>query len=474
MTIAWTGSGGLFTILGRYFNLAGNINGYRGVTAPSVSSAWGSGGAAIHDVETCVDNIVAQHTAAQNAYIDGLRTDEASYITAHDSFMSSLQRRAESTLISIVNADTPLPDSNLQTAMVEMIRQFSGATQSVLRCAVARTVTAGGSNVGVPTVICSVTGRTGNPQEYAIAETMVLKAVTDKNTGETAGSEVLKLTGGAKGTNKLATDWPKGSGAAVDVAIVDPELDATSNLLTNSNFETFTVANTPDNWTVTIGTIGTTVLKSTSNVYASSFGSAACLQIVGNGSQLTELTQAFGAAAGSGTTAELKPATVYGFNVMLRTSAAPATGILAFSLVDGSGSVISDDATTANTISSDLTALTAATYTSVSGFFRTPTNLPSTVKLRIKVTTAIETAFSVNIDYMAMCEATQAYAGGPYVAAFRGTTDVVAGDRWTIAITNDRAGAIQTYFEKFFGMSDLGLILPSLASSNTINENLIA
>lgn len=466
MSISWDSTGGLFTILGAINCAIRNTNGRRSSVAPASATTWGSGGTGIRALETEIDNIIAAYSTAQQPYYDGIRAAQSSYNSSHDAYISALQALALKAVTEIVQADNPQPSTDPTVILAEVVRQMKAGTQSVLRCAVAQSVTAGSSNVGDPTVICSVTGRYGVPQEYAIAESLVGTITSDHNGAgagtATAGQEPMTILGSAALTNKFASDWPDGSGANASLNIVDPTLDASGgNLLTNSNFETFTVANTPDSWTVLVGTVGTDILKATTNTYAST---SACLQFVG-GSNLTSVAQ---------TLTTLKPATVYGVRFWIRTDVQPAAGVLAIQLVDGTNTVVNDDAGTANTVTNTLSSTTAATWTAVSGFFRTPTNMPATIKLRVRLSTAMSSGSVVNIDYGAMTPATQLYTAGPYVAAFRGATDVVYGDRWTFAITNDRAGKFQTFFEQAFDMSSKGLILPSLASSNTIDEALIA
>lgn len=467
MTIAYsTDPGGLFVILGGIACAIRNTNGRRGAVAPSPASAWGASGPAIRDLETEIDNIIGNYSAAQQVYYDGIRTTQGSYASAHDTYISSMVALARKAIVESIQADNPQPDTSDATILAELIRQMEGSSQTVLRCTVGSTVTAGGSNIGNPTVLCSTTGRFGDPLEYVYAETMVAKVTSDDNGNgsgtATSGQEPIGITGGVALTNKFSADWPDGSGASASINIVDPELDDSGgNLLTNSNFETYTVANTPDNWATLVGTNGTSILKSTTNTYAST---SACLQFVGDGSELTSIAQ---------TLTNLLPGRVYGVRFYTRVSATPSTGVLKIDLIDGSNAVVADDAGTDNTLTLALTGI-STTYTAVSGFFRTPTNMPDSIKIRVRLSTALDNAKTCNIDYGAMALATQLYTAGPYIAAFRGSTDVVFGDRWTLAITNDRAGLFQTFFEQAFSMSTLGLYLPSLASSNTIDDSLIS
>lgn len=475
MTITLIGSGGIFTILGAIACATRNINGARHTSNPSPSSQWGASGPQIRNITTSISNIIAAHSVAQEKYYDGIRSIEAGYVSAQTTALSGLKALAQSELIAIVNADTPLPSLTVTEAMKTLIKQMKASSDTVLRCAVARTVTAGSGNVGNATVICSPTGRYGVPQEYALAETLVATCIGDADgngSTATAGNEPIQIIAPAANSDKFSQLWPQGSAANVQINVIDPDTDAGTNLLTNSNFETWALSTVPDNWTILVGTGGTSVKKATTNTYG--VDSTNALQFVGDASELTSVVQSFAASAGAGTTATLKPATVYGFNIWVYVDVVPAAGVFKVDLVDGSNAVINDDAGTANTLTQAITALTGATYTNISGFFRTPSNIPATMKLRLRLSTALSVGSKLNIDFAAMGESTQLYTAGPYVNAFRASTDLSYNDTWTIAITNDRAGIFQTWFEQAFDMSAMGLILPSAAAGNTVNENLVA
>lgn len=473
MSITWSGNGGAFTILGAIACAMRAINGVRNDVDPTPDSEYGSGGPQVRCITTAIDNIIAAHSTAQQPYYDGIRSIEDAFVSAQDSTISSLKSLAQSELIAIVNADSPRPDLTLSSAMKEFVRQMKAGSQTVLRCTVGQSVAAGGSNVGTSTVLCSVTGRYGLPQEYAIAEAITVTCTGDADgNGDTAtaGSEPLSIVSPAAGGDKFAIDWPLGSGTNTTMTMIDPTIDAGSNYLTNSNFETFTVANLPDNWVAVTGTVGTAIKKDVVNVYGVS--SSAALQFVGDSSTTTTVTQTFGTS--SGTETELAPATVYAFNMWIYLDVQPAAGVLKIELIDSTNTVINDDAGTANAITQTLSTTSATTWTAVNGFFRTPTNIPSVIKLRIRLSTAMSTGSKLNMDWAAFGLPTQLYAGGPYLVAFRGGVDATYNDVWTVTVTNNRAGIFQTFFEQAFDMTQMGLILPSAAAGNTIDDALVA
>lgn len=469
--ITWTGNGGAFTILGSLFCLQGATNGFRGDDDPTPASLWGAGGPHIRTIDTQIAAIVDAHTPEQEKYYDGIQQLRNAAVSAQQQLLVGLQAQAAAELIAIVNADNPQPDLTLTTALNEFIRQMYADSETVMRCVVGATVTATAGNIGSPTILCSTTGRFGRPQEYAIEENLVATVTGDaagNGAGGTAGQEPIQIVAPIAGQHKLAENWPQGSGSSTTVNIINPNVSAGANLLTNSNFENYS-GTTPDNWVITVGN-SSDVKKSTSPTFGDQ--SAFAIQFVGDGATLFAIVQEFN--SGAGTTAALRPATVYGVNFWLNQDVVPAAGVLALELIDSTGAILNDDEGNPMSASRSLPALAALTWINCGGFFRTPTNLPTTgVKLRIRASTAISAGTKVNVDFGAMGIATQLYPSGPYVIAFRGEADPIFGDNWTIAITNGREGQFQTWFERNFDMTTLGLILPSDAAP-TIPENLIA
>lgn len=93
--------------------------------------------------------------------------------------------------------------------------------------------------------------------------------------------------------------------------------------------------------------------------------------------------------------------------------------------------------------------------------FRLRRTLRQRVFLRIRITAPITNLESVYIDEMAVVKATELYEGGPYVAAFSGTTVAMVDDNWSLSVTNDRAGQFQEWFDRALSMRAKGLLLPS-------------
>ena len=165
------------------------------------------------------------------------------------------------------------------------------------------------------------------------------------------------------------------------------------------------------------------------------------------------------------------PSTSYGCNVFAAVDVAPISGTIRVCLWDGSA-VVNDDEGTANTFNIDCTGLTTS-FASQKATFRTPAILPTVLYLRIETTVAIPGGSSVYLDELAMDAMTALYEGGPSVLLFSGGTNWEAGDGFTLAMTNDRAGGFQTGVLRM--MQSPERLLPSNnAGAETISDGLIS
>lgn len=380
----------------------------------------------------------------------------------------------------VVFQDNPLPNQsltliNLPGSIAEIIRQMRIAGATVLTQSVSASVTSF-TGVGNGIIVCSLTRpQDGLTQELAYAENIQILCTADSYLGgQVAGNEGFSIAGEGLQQDPFASDWPVGSGARIGVFAVDGNNDnSAGNLLTNSGFTDWT-SNVPDNWELTVGTAGTNIAQETTIVYDDS-GSA--LRIIGDGSTLTTLEQTFNDSTGtSGTVSEL---TQYAFNIfMRRDGVAAAAGVLQIALVDDTDTIINDELGTPNSFNIDLTALTTS-FASFTGTFRTPAVLPDTVKIRLKLTTALTNGRSVYADRAALAQMNRLYAGGPYFSIFSGSTPFVQSDYGSATISNARGGggsldSFQTLLGRWFPAIMLGqeLLLPSNPAPS-INDSLI-
>lgn len=456
MTIAWTTNpGGIFRRFGVLFAAVNEGNVYRGTA-----------------VDADVTLIDAQYpsTTGQQIAVNSLYQDRNNSRGLIQTWLSQLTAYASSTLINQANDDTTLPQLTTQAALTELIAQMVTNSQTIDAPAVTATVTADGDNDGDAVFVASVVGADGTQLDYTLAETVRYVCTADAGSGTGGGGTQYAETftgAGAPSRSPLEYNWPGGSGYQGTVQATDAAT-TTANKLSNGSFETWPVAvEAPTNWTYAVGTGGTAFVRSASP-YRSDDDYA--MQLVSDGSTVLKLRQ--------DVTASLVPNTVYAVNCWAKIDAA-AAGAVVFRLVDGSGTVIADNAGTNNSVSMNTNSLTTSyqalknVLTSGTPFFRTPRALPTTVYLEIAMTTPPTTGTDVTIDLVAVVPATQLYTSGPFVAAFSGATPSIRLDEYAVALANDRT-ACQFVFvlDRAFDLRGLNLKIPS-GNSPTIADTLI-
>lgn len=459
MAITFVGTGSLFLRLGKVFGTARNVNGLRGTTAPDTTAYWGSGGTLISAIQTNINNIQAQYASTLQRLPDGIYGNLASFRSAQASLLAQLKILAQNTVIEMADADVHLTQRTLKKAMEVVISQMGDATLTVDANAVSAAVTAGSTNNGDGVCTVSVTGPDGKKLEYSFNETIDITCTSDSQLSSgLLGVEPFSAEGDVPVTDTLDYLWPAGSGCRQLLTAIDAS-GTSPQLLSNGDFEDFTLTNTPGDWSIAVGAAGTDIFAA-----GAGYSGDNALKLTGTGgTPLTELYQAV----------DLEPLTVYAFCMWLKKTTSLAAGVLTVKLYDGSAT-INDAAGAANSTTKTLSALTTS-YTPFAGFFRTPRVLPATTQFRLKITTALTNGESAYIDDVTLAKATQLYTGGPFAAIFSGATKFITNDIFHAAITNDFGGQYQTCFEQFFGMRSMGLQLPSDASgSETIGDSSIS
>lgn len=544
MTINFTN---LFTRLGKGLAIIEAINTSRGTTIPALMLAY-------------QDEFDSLSLALKDAAVPAAGDANDSYKSGADSAVSTIRTSLENVLMQMVDDDANLSSVTITLALTELIEQMIAESESVDASAVAVTPSAITGN-GNGVLVASAKRPDGLAAQHSYAETVTITC-----TSATApATATFTATSPAAVQNKMSSDWPGGSGIGKSITATS----AASSLLGNGDFDDEDDrANTPDEWVLSVGTIGTTIkmtdyevqaiaitggpdtgtwtiswqngssktqttaplaynatqaavqaalraLEGLEEVTVESTGTTPNLThsitftgVAGNLNQVTVTNNTNGTITPSTTSAgsanaykgkavefdsdgaelttlnrlvSLEPMSQYAFNCFMLTDSAPAAGVLTVDLVDGiGGSVIADQAGTNNSFTIDATALTTS-WVAKNGVFRTPKVLPPIVYLRIRISTAVSNTSSVFIDHAALVKMTSLYSGGPEVAIFSGSSDFTVGsgqtaaDYFTLAVTNDRAGEFQEWFERCFDMAAKGLILPSDAGgSETIDDALIA
>ena len=449
MAIPLTGPTGVFTRLGAIGGIVAAVNAGRGTTVPGklalVASGYAPGSPLLEDFST----VVADWQASQ------------------DDLLLYLQSLAAAAVVAAAQADAPLADPSLGPALQRLIAQMLASGDSVSARPVAATVAADGANVGNPAWVVAPTTDTGRSAETQFAETWRFACTADSQSRQAvAGGEPIAGRGLPAAASPLDPAWPAGSGAAAGLRAVDASQPSGSGgqVLAGGDFESWTVANVPDGWTVRVGVPGTDTLQS-----ASEYTGASALALPGGGSVATALDQSFGANG----VAPVLPATQYAFNLWASVTSVPAAGTLEAALVDGSGAVLLDAAGNPASVAVSLPTL-STTYAPVGGMLRTPRVLPALTRFRLRLSSPLSSGSTLLVDRAALARPTRLYAGGPRAAVFSGSTPMVAGDAWTLATSaTPGTGGFALLFERLFAMRDLGLLLPS-SGSPTIPDALIA
>lgn len=455
---------GLFRRVGRLVKTLDSVNAFSGTGDLS------AGG--LRSLGVLWNNIQAGYTTADRELIDGLFTQLDSARSSVSGIKSFVQQMAQEVVIEMVADGIGLNTRSLAEALAALDAQMKADTDSVDASTASTTsITAASGNVGDATVNISYKRTDGRANELVIAETLTLVCTSDAETGggATEGQESWSATGTLPADDTLAWDYPKGSGVSTAVTAVSAAEDAGANLVTNGDFESWT-SSALDNWTAATGVYGTDIKKQASTVFAGTYA----LEFLGDGSTLSAITQTTGASSG-GTTATISPNTVYHHCLFLKRSDTLTQGVLELALINGdSGAILTDDAGNdcKNTLS--YTGITTS-YAAWKGSIVTPKNLPASVKIRLRLSTALDNGVSVYMDNLTLTAPDELYAGGPRLSVHSGATPSIRGDKNTVVVANDRAGAFQEAFQKLFDMRSLGLQLRSHSGgSETIDDAWIA
>lgn len=225
--------------------------------------------------------------------------------------------------------------------------------------------------------------------------------------------------------------------------------------------------------TITNNTTGGTYTPATTTAGSANAFIGKAVEFDSDGAQLTTLNQPV----------TLKALAQYAFNLWMLADVVPAAGVITVDLVDGiGGTVVNDEAGTANSFTITCSALTTS-FVAKNGVFRTPKIMPAAIYLRIRISTAVSSGTSIYFDQAALVEMTEMYKGGPEAAIFSGKTPMrkaatdgqVDADYFLLTTTNDRASELQEWFDRNFQMREKGLLLPSdTGGTETLADSLVA
>jgi hypothetical protein len=365
-----------------------------------------------------------------------------------------VQNSATSLIVDTIRNEGQLYDGTPLTAYKGLRDSMIAQTASFRKVgtsSLTTTITAG--NLGTGTVLS---------RSYRPASTDFLQEIYDETlTGTcTAPGNVLNFGAAsfriASEANRAFTntEWPGGSGSSAIVTATPAAI--------NGAFENW-ATNTPAQWTITVGTAGTQVLRSSVPARG-----AYSLSIVGDGSTLTTLRQQL--AYSNSTPVTIQPDTDYAIIVYARKTAAGTTGVVKISLRDVSGTVI----TGSSEITLDLASVTTSYAVYSTSFSIAKSAVPTTVYLDIHSTTAIASGNTLIIDELVLAPMTRMYPGGPSIIIYPGTIDWAVDDSFNVDVvsTTSTNGKFMAAFARFIGMERQGVYLP-VSTTPTLADSLV-
>lgn len=420
---------------------------------------------------------------------------DASVRTESRTFMQAWSSAAVSILTNMVYEQDQFYGSNIGNSLFYLNQQMLAQGKTVLEYDVGASYVPDAGNVGTGTVFITLQRADGLIQQNTVAEVCQLLITADSYTGgAVVGQEPWSLSCHAN-VSSLNTgvpvnlwdwDWPQGSGASASGTAISSAQYANpgGNYLTNGDFENWT-GTTPalDNWYKETGTWGTSIERASGGIdggYCVQFNAGATLNGI---EQQFGSTTSDGSQPEAGTSAALTSYSSYCASLWLKATGVVSGGVMTVSLVDGSGTVIADQAGVNNSTTIALTGASTS-WTNHLVSFRLPTDYPGSngtsnvVKLRIKITTALAGA-NLLMDAVCFANPTPLYAGGPAVAVFSNPASPFVAipdpDGFQLTFTNDYGGKIygaswQTALLRMFGVA--GGIFPYSPTPN-ISDTLI-
>jgi len=457
MAVTFETSNGLFKRLGKLFFIARKVEAHQGTGSGSLADE--------------IEDVVDEFTSADMHMVSDFTAKDAilNWQKSAGDIMYTISNIAKRCVIEMVNDDTTLNQKTLRQALEELVDQMS--TSDHVEDAVF-SLTGDDSPVsftgtGSGRFFTSTSNGEGKKFQYLRVGYTTLECVKDAQVSGTAGRESFTLMSDKAISDIRDPAFPGGYGSTNTIAVSDPTYSQSNavgrNMLNNGDFETFTVANTPDNWTVATGTIGTTLLENTGY-----HRGAKCLRIKGDGSQLTKITQTFNTAGQ--TTAKFKPETRYGLCFWIKVDAGVSAGVLKIRIYKADGSTVLDTADESVT----LVGLVDDTWTAKAVTFSTPLVLDSSYSISVELTTAVTNNGNVYIDGLQVIRMQHLTNESSFhIAVIPGATDFIVKDLAKVTITQSTTSEFQKYLNKFLGLEDLGIQIPYHTSAS-IADSLIA
>lgn len=385
--------------------------------------------------------------------VESFRTTGAGYcgVLAQDGGLASRLQ---------VGRDTSVIPDTVQRSFQIVASQMVDNGETINRPTVTAAAVADGGNDGDTVFYLSNTNIYGDPLDMTIAETLTATC-TSQGSGFQSNFQVL----GAVAVVPTAYNWPQGSGASASVSTVDPAVDG---IVTNGGFASFTVADTPDDWTIINGAAGVTVFQGINDGVRS--GTDA-VYLKSDGAQATKIAQEVGLAIN----------TVYAVTFQAKMNTNSAAGTLVIQLYDATNAAVLQ-----NDAGSNLEASYAlnggageitTSYQQFTVFFSTPRQLPASVQIRAGYGTAGTATRELYLDLIQVFQPTPLYGAantgtwGPFACAVADTLPSAQGDIYSLTFTNSLTPkSFARGMDRVYDMRGNGVYFPS-AGSPTIPDS---
>ena len=455
----------LFTRLGALFDMAAKVRTHQALLRTELADVVGHFSAAdMHRCRVLLDRFEDRVREAGNIVQDLRAVAQAELIDAVDDDLIS-------------STGGGLETRTVHEALKQLAAQMDTASSTLDRTTISlASVAATSGNTGSGTLLvydkCPIVNNPDNDQQMsARTELITATCTTDSNDSNVAeGSEVFNISGQGE-VDRLAEDWPKGTGDVVNIEVATPRVDAGTspglNVLTNSDFESFST-NPPSNFTIVTGSAGTNVYEESSTVFTQDKS----MKITCSGTAV-KLKQNIGVSSG-GTAGLMFPDRPYSFSVALRLAANASAGSITFSVKDSGGTILNNlvsGRTCSTTVAES--AISHTGWTHVTGTWFTPIAVPKGCFFEINCSSAFDQ--NLFIDDIVLAEMPRLGPGGVAVQMIGGATNFAYNDSFTCQVTNNNEGDLVREMDRFFDTKSHGIQLPTHASgSETIADSLIA
>lgn len=345
-------------------------------------------------------------------------------------------------LQAALQAPSAQPQTILPLLYADMVSNGQTVQSNVIATPI---VAAAGSNIGNGILRFGTMNVLGITDERIINEVVSFRCTNSLYSRGAAGSERFSVCG-SPSLPSPTFYGPLGTGNPTNLTVADSK-----TLLNNGNFETWTVANTPDNWTIIHGVPGTTILE---NIYNQHNGSA-CLELAGNGvATQIELNQIIAPAVGSNT--------IYAAGIWIRKMGTVTSGSTLAVTIKGAG------AATQTICSIDPSTLTTS-YQLYTVFWATSTtvgnSVPPDYQIDINWTSAnaAGAAAVILIDDAVLVRPLN-YGYVSY-AIFEGSIPFAVGDTITSTTAVTISGTFQSWFARFEQFSLPSSLTPTISDA---------